>query len=519
MLTALDRALSAVLRDTGWPIELDPLLLRLFNAIQEGHTAVAVDTAQSSQLAALSHLVGSAPGEGLLTLHDGWLSLERHAAQEARIARWFRDRTSITTAMPAADVAGIMPSADQSQQEAIRHTLTHPCSIILGGPGTGKTTTAAAMIVAQLLAFPDRGRDIQLLAPTGKAAVRLTSSLTKALQTIALTPALLSRLPKAARTIHSQLRRLSNASLVVVDEASMISVDLMDALLRQISPSATVIFLGDPNQLASVEAGYVLGVLAAHPAIASLRVTLNRRHRIDGNTTLSAMQDQLQAGDAAGFLRSLESHQGLIHPSEKKRIHARLFAGYRPYFEAWARGDDPLECGFQCLAAIQAGPFGVDALNTAVVGIAQRFGLHGRGHRILVTENQMGLALYNGDIGVMIDPDVTLQRRVSFDDHRDPIDLRQLSRPRSAFALSIHRSQGSEYENVLISIPDSSQLKHAIVTREMLFTALTRAKQQVELIAYPEDIERAIAARTVRHTGLGGHLQMTHLSGKSRTLQ
>ena len=511
MLQATERALFTLLHKEGWPTQLDPLVHRLIIANQEGHTAITLSEAEHAACGGLSQWIQTRPGSGLFTLGKDWLAFERHAAQEARIAHWFLSRLTAEDSVLTVDhAAALMPHADPSQHAAIQHALRHRTSLVLGGPGTGKTTTAAAIIVAHHLAFPAQTQRIALLAPTGKAAARLTQSLWRAIDAMPIAADVVSRLPTSARTIHSQLKQLSEAQLILVDEASMISVELMDQLLMQVHPTAKVIWLGDPNQLPSVEAGDVLGALANHPAVDSLRVHLTRRHRIDGNQWLGELQDLILAGDASAFLQRLTDANALISPNDPQALVEAMRKGYASYFEGWLKGEPPDGLEFQCLAAIRQGPQGIDALNQVATGLAQRAGLKGQGTRLLVTENQPHLDLYNGDIGVLVAGDTQGPRLVSFGTTHPLIDLSQISQPMIAYALSIHRSQGSEYQDVLITLPNHRALTHAQVTRELLFTAVTRAKRHVTLCAHPEDIERAMASRTSRRTTLPERLDINH---------
>lgn len=519
MLPATERALLAQLHTAGWPTHLDPLVRRLIAANQDGHTAITLSEDEHAACCNISQWVQTTPGSGLFTVGEKWLAFERHAAQEARIARWFLSRRAPAANQPEVDHGPtLMPYADPSQHAAIQHALRHRTSLVLGGPGTGKTTTAAAIIVAHQLAFPAQTQRIALLAPTGKAAARLTQSLWHAIHAMPVAPKILTNIPTHARTIHSQLKQLRDAQLILVDEASMISVDLMDKLLAQSSPTAKVIWLGDPNQLAPVEAGDVLGTLATHPVMEALRVHLTRRHRIDGSQWLGDLQDHILTGNAEAFLECLNAANALISPNDPQALVRAVRQGYASYFEGWLNGKAPDTLEFQCLAAIRQGPLGIDALNQLATGLAQRAGLMGQGTRILVTENQPHLDLYNGDIGVLVTGDADGQRIVRFGANHRLVELSQISRPMIAFALSIHRSQGSEYQDVLITLPQHRTLTHAQVTREMLYTAVTRAKRQVTLCATPEDIRLALASRASRRTTLPDVFDINYHARKSLTL-
>lgn len=495
-----EQALISQLLTDGLPRDLVPAVRQLFDRIQEGHTAVALDADAIASWQAspwAQHAIATAP----LAVTDQWLQTGRHRAQEARVASRLKARAAAMPSQPV-DALTFMPMADPSQQQAITGAADRQLALILGGPGSGKTTTAAAIITAKYHQLAEqKPPSVGLLAPTGKAAVRLTEAFQAAL----------SRMPEALRpgctpkatTIHRQLDQLADYDLVLIDEASMVSLDLMDRLLAKLDPSAHLILMGDPHQLASVEAGSILSTLAKSVVFADDRFVLTGRHRTDQGQALNRVQDLCLAGDFPGFMQALEDAQiRWIQPTDAHALEQCVIEGYRPYFDAVASGQLRSHPDFQCLTSISPGTGGRHWVNRIVGHHAQMRGLDGIGHRILVTENQPSLDLYNGDIGVYLDPQSAANPEVWISGSERTVMLHQINQPETAYAISIHRSQGSEYPHVLVCLPDPPKHSRYQPTRELLYTALTRAKQSVSLFASEAQLARALATPTRRDSCL-----------------
>ena len=364
-----------------------------------------------------------------------------------------------------------------------------------GGPGTGKTTTAAAIVAAKRTLFQRKPR-VSLVAPTGKAAIRLTESFQAAI----------SKMPTVdleglmATTIHRQLNDLNSADIVLIDEASMVSLDLFDQLLKSLSQDAHLILMGDPNQLASVEAGSILKVITESNALSHHCFQLTQRHRIEGHEALAELQDLCLSGDPQCFIQGVKDLHVFWEANQSlDRLQGALFNGYLPYFDDLRRKGVPTTPDFQCLTAISDGVGGTWMINHLVQAETQRLGLNGFGERFLITENQVGIGVFNGDIGTVVDCYDSPNPRVRFENLDQPLRKNQLGSVESAWAISIHRSQGSEYQSVFICLPEpiTSQSRFK-PNRELVYTALTRAKESIQLFATESMIAQAISQTTHR---------------------
>lgn len=495
-----EHALIEQLRIDGLPDALVPAVRHLLSQIHDGHTAIELD-AQAIATWQHSPWGQSAIATAPLAVTDGWLQTGRHRAQEARIASHLKARAKTIASQPI-DALTLMPMADLSQQQAITGAAARQLALVLGGPGSGKTTTAAAIVTAKYHQLAQqKPPSIALLAPTGKAAVRLTEAFQNALSR--MPEALRPRFTPKATTIHRQLDQLADYDLVLIDEASMVSLDLMDRLLARLDPAAHLIFMGDPDQLASVEAGSVLSTLAKSAAFAADRFVLAGRHRTDQGQALNRIQDRCLAGDFSGFMQALEDAQiRWIPSSDAHALEHAVIEGYGSYFDAIAAGQARPSPDFQCLTSISPGTGGRHWINRIVCQHAVMRGLDGVGHRILVTENQPSLEIYNGDIGVYLSPQSAANPEVWISGSERTLMLHQINQPETAYAISIHRSQGSEYPHVLVSLPDPPKQSRYQPTRELLYTALTRAKQSVALFASEAQLAAALATPTRRHSCL-----------------
>ena len=490
-----------LLESEGLPQNLQASVTQLFEAIQQGHTAQQLSNEEADLWA---QTFSESEIATLFAVNHGALQIRRHFAQESRVASALKKYSSHPALTISIDPRRLMPHADTSQQGAIIGAASQRLSIVTGGPGTGKTTTAAAIIAAKRTLFQRQPR-VSLVAPTGKAAVRLTESFQAALSkmpTAELEPML-------ATTIHRQLKELNSADIVLIDEASMVSLDLFDQLLKSLADDAHLILMGDPNQLASVEAGSILKVITESNALSGNCFQLSQRHRIEGQEALAELQDLCLSGDPQRFIQGLKD-LGIFWESNQRsdRLETALFDGYQQYFSDVQRAVVRVSPNFQCLTAISEGTGGRRMINHLAQAEAQRLGLNGLGERLLVTENQPGIGVFNGDIGVVIDSYDAPNPRVQFDNVDQPLRKNQLGFVESAWAISIHRSQGSEYKSVLICLPEPATSRSRFKpSRELLYTALTRAKESVQLFATEAMIQQALSRTTQRLTCLDHFLK------------
>ncbi|WP_457808284.1 exodeoxyribonuclease V subunit alpha [Kushneria sp. EE4] len=463
------------------------------------------------------------------------------------------------------------------QKVACAMALRHRLTVISGGPGTGKTTTVTRLLaLLQESALNEQGRAliVHLAAPTGKAAARLSQSLGGAVAALAVPEAVRAALPREATTLHRLLgvRRDSRhfrhdadhplaLDVLVVDEASMVDLELMASLLAALPDHARLILLGDRDQLASVEAGAVLGDLcegaergrrsdavqaltqraagqplpasnAAWSMLADHVVVLQKSYRFHEHSGIGALARGVNRGRVDEIRRCWQAGFEDIDFQQVKEaggvLIRRAATGYREALRSMARGAGPEEVlalfsRFQVLCALRRGPWGVEGLNEAIVEALFREKLVGgtrgwyAGRLVMVTRNDAQLGLYNGDIGIaMLMPgdkahhDGGSGRLRVFFPHPSGEGVRavlpgRLGGVETAFAMTVHKSQGSEFERVLLVLPDRP---NPIMTRELVYTGITRAKSHcLVMTAFAGAIESAALRQTWRASGVGQRLE------------
>ncbi len=462
-----------------------------------------------------SELIGNGQLVTPVVLRDGLLQFHRYFAAEERIAVRVRE---LLAQAPVGDVPGF--------------------SIITGGPGTGKTTTVARQLVAMVQAEP--GLRVALAAPTGKAAARLTESIRQRIQSTgaksgANDDVLRALLALEARTLHRLLSyngdtdtfRRNDGSplpfdLVIVDEASMVDVLMLDALLAALSPGARLLLVGDHHQLSSVEAGDVLGVLCraaeSAPAPSAMRQAVTRlteSFRFADGPGIGALAAAILEGDATtvwalGHDDAIPSVR-IVPPASSGDV---LLASAMEQLAQCRRAgsvEDMLTAleSFRLLAPEREGRRGVRGLNRAVERWMARQGVpvhdawyHGR--PVLVTANDCTTRIFNGDIGVAWRQDgrVAVHFR-SLDGSIRALAPGRLPAVETAWAMTVHKSQGSEFDHVTVVLPNEES---RVMSRELFYTAVTRARRSVTIVGTEATLRSAIAQRTERTSGLGQRL-------------
>ncbi|AVJ19005.1 exodeoxyribonuclease V subunit alpha [Serratia sp. MYb239] len=456
------------------------------------------------------------------------------------------------------------------QKIAAAVAATRRIAVISGGPGTGKTTTVAKLLAALVqLADGERLR-IQLAAPTGKAAARLTESLGSASRRLGLTAQQLSLFPTEAATLHRLLGAQPNSQrmryhrgnplhldVLVVDEASMVDLPMMARLIAALPEHARVIFLGDRDQLASVEAGAVLGdicrfaeqgysearaaqlsqltgcALQGQPAQAAAAVRdslclLRKSYRFDANSGIGQLAFAVNAGDVRGARTALDGRfddvagYPLAETADYQALLDACVAGYRDYLMQVAAGTGAQQVldafgRFQVLCALREGPFGVSGLNERIETALQRTGLIRRtpgaagrwyrGRPVMIGRNDSALGLFNGDIGIAL-PDETGELRVHFqlpDGSIKSVQPSRLPAHETAYAMTVHKSQGSEFDHTVLVLPNHYL---PVLTRELVYTAITRARKRLSLYAADKVLMGAVRTPTQRRSGLAERLVM-----------
>ena len=486
-----------------------------------------------------SPAVASSGGAGTRPLFldaDNRLYLDRLLDDEVRVAEGLRRLAAAVADAPTLDetlVNRLFGSAAAEYRQAAQAAVGHRLCVVTGGPGTGKTTLAArlvALLVAANLAGTAR---VALAAPTGKAAKRLQEAFAAQSRELAeAVPALALYRPDAS-TIHSLLFRARRAPLqpdvLILDEASMIDVTLMAQVLDALPQTTRLVVLGDANQLASVQPGAVLGDLCAagraaesplHPTL----VELTRSHRFDPAGGIGRLAAAIVQGDADRALATLRDEtvpETQLVPLAAARAFEALAVRYarescapcvRAVREGGA-GAQPFPT-LRVLCAHRAGPFGAERFNALVErqlrlsGVAERGEEFYAGRPIIVTRNDAASGLANGDVGVVLrDGGAT---RVWFPElsAAAPFTVApsRLPEHETFFALTVHKAQGSEYDEVAF-VPGPGDSR--VATRELFYTAVTRARRKVVVHGGDGAVRQAVARRAERATGLARRLAGT----------
>lgn len=513
-----------------------------------------------------STLVAADPGASApLVFQHGLVALRRYARYEQRLADALRQRTGEVD-VAAADgpeasallgqLFALQPGHLDRQALAAWTVLRRRLVLVTGGPGTGKTTTVARML-ALLARTP--GLRIALAAPTGRAAARLGEAVAGALaRDVAdgrLAADLAARVPAQAGTLHRLLgwQRSGtfrhDASLplphdvVVVDEASMIDLPLMAKLVDAVPPTARLVLLGDPDQLPAVEAGDVLGALCdaagdgealppalarfAHAALqapvpqaaataplAGHRVHLTRGYRQENAAGIAALAHAVQRGDADTALARLRAGADGLRwfdpgASGADAIARVLEADVLPQYRALAQATDPLAAlrlagAVRVLTALRHGPGGAQAWNA---WFAQRLGGGDpwfQGRLVMVTANSYRHGLFNGDTGVCWrDADGHPAVWFEQDGRLRAWSPGQLPRHDSAFATTVHKAQGSEFDAVWLLL---GARVHRGLSRELVYTGITRARRALAVAATPAVLGESLRRMAGRWSGLARRL-------------
>ncbi|RAN81062.1 exodeoxyribonuclease V subunit alpha [Bacillus sp. SRB_336] len=548
------------------------------------------------------------PVNAPLVLDGPRLYLRRYWNHERQVAAAIRERLARTQDVPAQladELTRLFPDPVPAHQTpdwpkiACALAARGAFTVITGGPGTGKTTTVVRLLgLLQTLQLREHARPlrIRLAAPTGKAAARLNASIAAQLAQLDVDESVRVAIPSEVDTLHRLLgarpdtRRFHHdranplhLDVLVVDEASMIDLEMMSAVLAALPVTARLILLGDKDQLSSVEAGAVLGDLCrraddghydestarwlraitgddiqefvredAQPLDQQLAM-LRHSHRFSGSSGIGRLARAVNQGDTRVVhellsasssdlaWRSSATHAQLagmaIDGNGGFALHGEAVAprGYRHYLELLRRDrpedDDGVAAHdqwahdvlqafnrFQLLCALRRGPHGVDGLNQLIAD-----GLHARGlietrlgwyegRPVMVTRNDYSLGLANGDVGICLRmPDDSGKPRLSVAflanagattriRHVLPSRLGEVS---TVYAMTVHKSQGSEFEHTALVLPTEAS---SVLTRELLYTGITRARQWFSLVVGATVVDEAIARRTRRHSGLAERL-------------
>ncbi|MBU3705321.1 MAG: exodeoxyribonuclease V subunit alpha [Mycobacterium sp.] len=473
----------------------------------------------------------------VLHLDAGLLYLDRYWIEECRVAQDVLALAGARRSGAIPDVARLFPDGYAEQRGAAELALSRALTVLTGGPGTGKTTTVARLLalLAEQAELDGRGAlRIALAAPTGKAAARLLEAVRA--EVSKLEPVDQARLPElTATTMHRLLGWRPDSSsrfqhnrdnrlphdVIVVDETSMVSLTMMARLLEAVRPDSRLILVGDPDQLASVEAGAVLadlveGLAAATPTTDSPIARLVTPHRFGASIgALAAAIRDGHADDALEVLAAGGEHVEWVDTEQPSAILRKVLVPHALALrEAAVLGDGHAALAtleeHRMLCAHRRGPFGAAYWNRQVERWLSEqtdtplWAAWYAGRPVLVTANDYGLGLLNGDTGIAVLRDGGL--RVVMSASAGPLELAtsRLADIETMHAMTIHKSQGSQAREVTVLLPPTDS---RLLTRELLYTAVTRAREKVRLIGSSDQVRAAIERRATRATGLSRRLR------------
>jgi exodeoxyribonuclease V alpha subunit len=562
------KSFAAFIRRKGGDEATTQTAAAIVTALQDGEIAVPLQRlrADNINLPAASAFIG-APGEHkpFILEHD-LIYLYRYWQYETDLAERLK---MLAARRPVIDIellkAGLereFPGAgpDDRQRMAAAAAVVSRFCVISGGPGTGKTTTVRKII--SLLQEQAAGGEFRVLlaAPTGKAAGRLKQVLLAdeagegtLSARVATLHRLLGYIPDSGRFRHNQENPLP-CELLIVDEASMIPLPMMAKLVAALPVTARLVLLGDRDQLASVEPGAVFGdicqvsVMDCFPVenssfdacnltktlcspgvescLSDAVIRLERSYRFSESGGIGRLSRLVRQGDAAAAVElvargdeEVSNLPPMTGRSGDDPFASAVLAGYLPFLQE----KDPAAAlkkleQFRILCAVRNGERGVDGSNRRVEAILAAAGAITPDNRwyagrpVMVTVNDYGLRLYNGDVGIVMAGPDDGALSVYFPD--DSGGVRRISPPRlpaheTAYAVTVHKSQGSEFDRVMLLLPS---VESQVVTRELIYTGITRAKRAVIIAAPLEVFAAGIARRVTRSSGLSRRLWGEHAS-------
>lgn len=530
-------------------------------------------------------IIGNSQNLTPLILHENKLYFQRLWLYEKQVAQFFGLGQQLYISNDKQKMIDIInnlfPDTHSGeidwQKVAVVSALTRRIAIISGGPGTGKTTTISKLLVAlvKIIQEPD-AKKIQIMAtaPTGKAAARLTESLSNALSHLNLPSSIKNSLPTEAITLHRLLGARPNTNqysyneqnklsidVLLIDEASMVDLPMMAKVIAALPAHCRLILLGDKEQLSSVEAGAVFGDLCelyhrgySQPhvkminelcayqltgkteevSLADCVCLLQKSYRFNNHSGIGQLANLIKAGEHQTVLKLLNNNQHidviyntLINQQQYLKAIEYSVNHYRNYFLEIVKQPVNIKhilnyfAQYRLLCALREGAFGVDGLNKVIEQTLENQQIIQRtrqqpwyvGRPIMILRNSFTLGLFNGDIGITLpDPDDASKLRVYFllpNGEIKGFSPYRLPEHETVYAMTIHKSQGSEFDHISIVLPNEYS---PILTRSLLYTAVTRAKQKVAIFSESTILTRTIQTKTQRQSGLLTQLKNIELT-------
>lgn len=556
-ITALFRRTAPEQADTA-----APFVAKLFQALENGHSFIRVSAEERQQLLQAAPLV-AADASAPLVLNGQHLFTARYWQLEHALADEIRRLSPPPELPPQAELCARLlqqwfaePSA-RDQQAAAALTLINRFTLISGGPGTGKTTTVAKLLALLCQTAADIPQ-IALAAPTGKAAARLSEALKQALARIPELPAataaalsglegqtvhrLLGLLPPQMQPYYHRDNRLP-LEILIIDEASMLDSHLLQQLLSALPDRCRVILLGDDRQLPPVEAGAVLQALTEadtplsehdHALLQQLlpngwddtlslhHARLRISHRFGSDSGIGQLAQAVTAGDAAGAWQQFARFPDalMLRQGTAEQQAQTFYQAQQPYWQAVERGDVAAAFRHQGeLAVLAVRRRDARRFQAAYLSVLQQ---HGRapadgswfaGQQLIVSRNDPDNRLFNGDVGIVLPHPSEKQRLAAWFPEQASgwraVALSRLPACEDAAAITVHKSQGSEYGEVWLLAPDGGE--YGDFSRALLYTAITRAKQRFAYWGGEAAFQAACQRNIRRRTALAEYLQ-AHLA-------
>jgi exodeoxyribonuclease V alpha subunit len=498
-------------------------------ALREGHTGWLVELPTSGAVAVVDPSTPLAAPRRLPLVQDGpQLALHRVWSTERRVAQSLCARSAeVPQGEPGPKTSVLISALGQGptpwselQRQAALLPFARRFTVITGGPGTGKTWVLARLLALQLAAAEDSGREaprLLLCAPTGKAARRMAEALAKALEGEAFSPYRDSLTAVVPQTLHKVLglgspgvpvrhhaQRPLAADVVVVDEASMVDLHLMDLLIQALPPATLLVLLGDSAQLPSVSAGRVLADLVEGFADSGSVIRLTEARRYHADQAIGRAARAMESSDPAGQTLSVllappqDSSSCCLWPgATPTTVFARLRAGFEPFLAATSAPQAlALLENFLALTVVNDGPWGQTSLNQKLTESLPP----SAPRPILILENDPRTGLSNGDLGVLWTQDGRQQAWFAGSDR--PVSPVLLPPWQVAFAITIHKAQGSEFDRILVVLPPAREQGRALLSRELLYTAVTRARSHCTVAGTEAVVESALLTSNLRVSGL-----------------
>ena len=505
----------------------------------------------------LTTLAGAPPADPVLPLVlDGdRLYLQRQWVDESRVVDDLTSRLTSSTAPGVGDDPDIGDLLDRvfgpegdppdRQRRAARLAVSGSFTVISGGPGTGKTRTVARTLALAHLLGRERGRPprVVLAAPTGKAAARMGEAVAHEAALLDLPDEIAAAM---SATPHMTVHRLLGAGptgfrhdarrpllhdLVVVDEVSMVSLPLMTALLAALRRGSGLVLVGDPYQLASVEVGALLADIVAGAErspgglLAGRVITLERVHRFDSGSGIARLAELIRGRDPRGVVSLLAGEdtpddiewvEAADSPDSADSLDSALIGWGRELVGAARRGEVGEALGIlarrRVLCAHRRGPAGVETWNhrlerrvLELTGVRPSHSGWYPGRPVMVTRNDHRTGLFNGDTGVAVLVDGAL--RVAFEGPEGPRLFQPSGLPdvTTVWAMTIHKSQGSEFGHPVVVLPDPPS---PLLNRELFYTGVTRARSRLTVVASTGALELAASTAVARASGLAERLSV-----------